>query len=49
MSMCVYVSADEIERGTIAKAMSEFHTKSCIRFVPRTVEKDYIHILKGDG
>ncbi|KAK4296112.1 hypothetical protein Pmani_031374 [Petrolisthes manimaculis] len=39
----------EIERGTIAKAMSEFHTKTCIRFVPRTVEKDYIHILKGDG
>ncbi|KAG7160615.1 Zinc metalloproteinase nas-4-like 1 [Homarus americanus] len=39
----------ETERGTIAKAMSEFHAKSCIRFVPRTIEKDYIHILKGDG
>ncbi|XP_069190107.1 zinc metalloproteinase nas-13 isoform X3 [Procambarus clarkii] len=40
---------DETERGTIAKAMSEFHDQSCIRFVPRTIEKDYIHILKGDG
>ncbi|XP_050727620.1 zinc metalloproteinase nas-4-like isoform X2 [Eriocheir sinensis] len=40
---------DKYARGTIAKAMSEFHIKSCIRFVPRTIEKDYIHILKGDG
>ncbi|XP_064079183.1 zinc metalloproteinase nas-4-like isoform X6 [Macrobrachium nipponense] len=40
---------DENERATIAKAMSEYHNKTCIRFVPRTVEKDYIHILKGDG
>ncbi|XP_069190109.1 zinc metalloproteinase nas-13 isoform X5 [Procambarus clarkii] len=40
---------NETERGTIAKAMSEFHDQSCIRFVPRTIEKDYIHILKGDG
>ncbi|XP_045131019.1 zinc metalloproteinase nas-4-like isoform X1 [Portunus trituberculatus] len=40
---------DKFARGTIAKAMSEFHEKTCIRFVPRTIEKDYIHILKGDG
>ncbi|XP_027214325.2 zinc metalloproteinase nas-4 isoform X2 [Penaeus vannamei] len=40
---------DESERATIAKAMSEYHEKTCIRFVPRTIEKDYIHILKGDG
>uniref|UniRef100_A0A0P4WFQ3 Peptidase M12A domain-containing protein n=1 Tax=Scylla olivacea TaxID=85551 RepID=A0A0P4WFQ3_SCYOL len=42
-------STDKFARGTIAKAMSEFHEKTCIRFVPRTIEKDYIHILKGDG
>ncbi|XP_068239406.1 zinc metalloproteinase nas-4-like isoform X5 [Palaemon carinicauda] len=40
---------DENERATIAKAMSEYHNKTCLRFVPRTIEKDYIHILKGDG
>ncbi|XP_071525279.1 zinc metalloproteinase nas-4-like isoform X2 [Panulirus ornatus] len=40
---------DQMDRGTIAKAMSEFHDQSCIRFVPRTIERDYIHILKGDG
>ena len=53
--MCVCVCGagsaptDKFARGTIAKAMLEFHEKTCIRFVPRTIEKDYIHILKGDG
>ncbi|CAL4058640.1 unnamed protein product, partial [Meganyctiphanes norvegica] len=37
------------ERGTIAQAIQEFHTHTCIRYVPRTVEKDYIHILKQSG
>ncbi|KAG0728877.1 Zinc metalloproteinase nas-13 [Chionoecetes opilio] len=44
-----YSATDKFARGTIAKAMLEFHEKTCIRFVPRTIEKDYIHILKGDG
>ncbi|XP_068228214.1 zinc metalloproteinase nas-13-like isoform X2 [Palaemon carinicauda] len=30
-------------------AFKEYHEKTCIRFVPRTVERDYIHIIKGDG
>ncbi|CAL4206890.1 unnamed protein product, partial [Meganyctiphanes norvegica] len=37
------------ERATIARAISKYHSHTCIRYVPRTVEKDYIHILKGDG
>ncbi|XP_066983949.1 zinc metalloproteinase nas-4-like isoform X2 [Macrobrachium rosenbergii] len=37
------------ERNSIAMAMRNFHENTCIRFVPRTVERDYIHILKGDG
>ena len=28
----------------ILKAMEEYHTKTCIRFIPRTNEKDYISI-----
>lgn len=30
---------------TIKKAMDEFHRKTCIRFVPRTRETDYLIIL----
>nr|XP_045603957.1 zinc metalloproteinase nas-4-like [Procambarus clarkii] len=37
------------ERGTIAMAINQYHKNTCIRLVPRTVERDYIHILKGDG
>ncbi|XP_037794282.1 zinc metalloproteinase nas-4-like [Penaeus monodon] len=42
-------SYNKRERGTIATAMSKYHENTCIRFVPRTFEKDYIHIIKGDG
>ncbi|KAG7153502.1 Zinc metalloproteinase nas-13-like 2 [Homarus americanus] len=37
------------ERGTIAMAIKKYHDTTCIRLVPRTIERDYIHILKGDG
>ncbi|XP_069950740.1 zinc metalloproteinase nas-4-like [Cherax quadricarinatus] len=37
------------ERGTIAMAINQYHKNTCIRLVPRTIERDYIHILKGDG
>ncbi|KAK7080142.1 Meprin A subunit beta [Halocaridina rubra] len=37
------------ERATIAMAMKNYQEKTCIRFVPRTYERDYIHIIKGDG
>ena len=37
------------ERATIAKAMKEYHEKTCIRFVPRTSERGYINIMKGSG
>ncbi|XP_047482458.1 zinc metalloproteinase nas-15-like [Penaeus chinensis] len=42
-------SYSKSERSTIAAAMAEFHRSTCIRFVPRNSEKDYIHILRGDG
>lgn len=37
------------ERGLIARAMAEYHQKTCIRFVPRSSHRDYIHILRGQG
>ena len=37
------------ERRVIAKAMKEYHEKTCIRFTPRTSEGAYIHIMKGNG
>nr|BAI68364.1 hatching enzyme [Silurus asotus] len=33
----------------IANAMASFHNKTCIRFVPRTSETDYIKIESNDG
>ncbi|KAI9554673.1 hypothetical protein GHT06_019949 [Daphnia sinensis] len=30
------------ERGVIARALMEYHNRTCIRFVPRTIQPDYI-------
>jgi len=37
------------ERSVIASAIAEYHAKTCIKFVPRTNQRDYIHIVKGSG
>ena len=37
------------DRSVIAKAMKSYHDKTCIRFIPRTSESDYIHLVKGSG
>jgi len=37
------------ERGVIARAMQQYHKKTCIKFIPRTYEKGYIRIVKGSG
>ncbi|XP_071548913.1 hatching enzyme 1.2-like [Panulirus ornatus] len=37
------------ERAIIAAAMRNYHDQTCIRFVPRTGERDYIHIIKANG
>ncbi|KAK7862073.1 hypothetical protein R5R35_011492 [Gryllus longicercus] len=37
------------ERSVIAASFLEFHRLSCIRFVPRTSQLDYIYLQKGVG
>ncbi|XP_077982535.1 hatching enzyme 1.2-like [Glandiceps talaboti] len=39
--------ADSVE--TIEDAISQFHTHTCIRFVPRSTETDYLHIYPSRG
>lgn len=40
---------DQNQRVLIAKAFQNFHEKTCIRFVPRMNQRDYVHIVKGNG
>ncbi|XP_038562809.1 high choriolytic enzyme 1-like [Micropterus salmoides] len=47
-----YIIADDYtsrERAIIERGLESFHSVSCIRFVPRTSERDYIHIQSLDG
>uniref|UniRef100_A0AAY4EBB3 Metalloendopeptidase n=1 Tax=Denticeps clupeoides TaxID=299321 RepID=A0AAY4EBB3_9TELE len=37
------------DKQMIATAMNTFHTKTCIRFVPRTTQTDYLSIESKDG
>uniref|UniRef100_A0A0K0G4I8 Metalloendopeptidase n=1 Tax=Strongyloides venezuelensis TaxID=75913 RepID=A0A0K0G4I8_STRVS len=38
------------ERAVLAKAIQEYHTRTCIRFVPKTsADTDYLYIGKIDG
>ncbi|XP_035673696.1 uncharacterized protein LOC118414053 [Branchiostoma floridae] len=37
------------EVGRIQAAIKEFNEKTCIRFVPRTNERDYVHIKRLSG
>lgn len=37
------------ELSMIAYAIDEYHSKTCIRFVPHTTESDYVSIVKGNS
>ena len=37
------------QRSIIAFGMKAYHDNTCIRFVPRTCEKNYITIFKSGG
>lgn len=56
MRLCLYWVNYELsdiaalyDRSVIARAFMEYHNKTCLRFVPRTNQRDYIHIIKGSG
>ena len=36
-------------RKVVEEAMKEFESKTCLRFTPRSSERDYIHIYSGSG
>lgn len=38
-----------LERSVLARAFLEYQRLTCIKFLPRTTETDYIHIMKGNG
>ncbi|XP_078600493.1 embryonic protein UVS.2-like [Branchiostoma floridae x Branchiostoma japonicum] len=42
-----YRSSTEI--AIIHEAIEEYHLRTCLQFVPRTTQPDYIHIVKSDG
>ncbi|GBO46637.1 Putative uncharacterized protein FLJ37770, partial [Araneus ventricosus] len=46
-----YVVDPSIARynGLILSAINDYHTKTCVRFVPRTFETNYIRIFPGQG
>lgn len=37
------------ERSVIAAAFLDYQANTCIRFVPRTRQRDYVYLLKGSG
>ena len=43
------INAADAQRQVIASGMNEYHKYTCIRFVPRSDEEDYIQIESNDG
>ena len=37
------------ERSVIAAAIQEYSKRTCIKFVPRKKQRDYVYIMKGQG
>ncbi|XP_030371763.1 zinc metalloproteinase nas-1-like [Scaptodrosophila lebanonensis] len=37
------------DRTTIENAIAQYHRRTCIRFVPRSIERDYISIVSGNS
>jgi len=46
-----YISSEfsSYERAVIAKAFQQYKKNTCIRFIPRTNQRNYVHIVKGGG
>lgn len=37
------------DRNVIEHAIAEYHRRTCIRFVPRTIQQDYVSIVSGNS
>ncbi|KAK1802095.1 hypothetical protein P4O66_004438 [Electrophorus voltai] len=48
-SRIITINNASYDKDVIKNAMASFRKKTCIRFVPRTVEPDYISIKSRDG
>nr|XP_042908675.1 astacin-like metalloprotease toxin 1 [Parasteatoda tepidariorum] len=46
-----YVIDPSLEKHTalILEAMKDYETKSCVRFIKRTLERNYIRLFTGQG
>ena len=51
--LCVNITINFISgiqtKSAFISAMREIARVSCVRFVPRTYEKDYVRVITGDG
>ncbi len=43
------ITADYRARTAITNAINEYKRRTCIRFVERTSQKDYIYFIQGSG
>lgn len=43
------ISPDSSQRSLILSAMADFHARTCIRFVERTTQSNYIEIVTNDS
>lgn len=49
MARFPFTTSDANDRAAIATAMRKYHAETCIKFVPRSNHRDYIHIYRGGG
>lgn len=47
-SSSVYLCTDAYQMNLIEQAITEYHRRTCIRFVPRSNQQDYISIVSGN-
>ncbi|XP_063233842.1 zinc metalloproteinase nas-4-like [Bacillus rossius redtenbacheri] len=45
----ISASFNSYERSVIAAAFLDYHRHTCVKFVPRSTQRDHIHLMKGAG
>lgn len=46
---CFFLFTDAAARTMIRQAMDEWEKYTCLTFVERTNQKNYVHIISADG